>query len=114
MILVIGGYAAGKKEYVRSLGYQEEDFTTDPQEEKPVVYGLETRAAQAGEGWESLVPGLVEKEVVICQEVGSGVIPLEKEARQMREYTGRLCTALAEQADRVVRLFCGVPTIIKE
>ena len=32
----------------------------------------------------------------------------------MREYTGRLCTALAEQADRVVRLFCGIPTIIKE
>lgn len=114
MILVIGGYAAGKKEYVRSLGYQEEDFTTDPQEEKPVVYGLETLAAQVGEGWESLVPGLVEKEVVICQEVGSGVIPLEKEARQMREYTGRLCTALAEQAGRVVRLFCGIPTIIKE
>ena len=51
MILVIGGYAAGKKEYVRSLGYQEEDFTTDPREEKPVVYGLEALAAQAGEEW---------------------------------------------------------------
>ena len=114
MILVIGGYAAGKKEYVRSLGYQDEDFTIDPREEKPVVWGLEALAAQAGEGWESLVPGLVEKEVVICQEVGSGVIPLEKEARQMREYTGRLCIVLAEQADRVVRLFCGIPTIIKE
>ena len=83
----------------------------------PPILGKKSRwstAAQAGEGWESLVPGLVEKEVVICQEVGSGVIPLEKEARQMREYTGRLCTALAEQADRVVRLFCGIPTIIKE
>ena len=79
-----------------------------------MVYGLEALAAQVGEGWESLVPGLVAKEVVICQEVGSGVIPLEKEARQMREYTGRLCTVLAEQADRVVRLFCGIPTIIKE
>ena len=114
MILVVGGYAAGKKEYVKSLGYEEGDFTTDPWEEKPVLYGVEALAAQAGEEWEGLVPRLEEKEVIICQEVGSGVIPLEREARQMREYTGRLCSALAEKAERVVRLFCGIPTIIKE
>lgn len=114
MILVIGGYAAGKREYVKSLGYGEGDFSADPREEKPVVYGLETLAAQAGEQWESLVPLLSQKEVVVCQEVGGGVVPLDETARQMREYTGRLCTALAERADRVVRVFCGIPTVIKE
>ena len=51
--------------------------------------------------------------MVVCDEVGSGVIPLEKARRLGREATGRLCCQLAKEATRVVRLVAGIPTVIK-
>ena len=62
----------------------------------------------------ALLPALLEKEIVICNEVGSGVIPMDPKQRQSREMTGRLCILLAQRAEKVVRLICGIPQIIKE
>ena len=50
---------------------------------------------------------------MVCDEVGSGVIPLQREQREFREATGRLCIALAREASQVVRLVCGIPQVIK-
>ena len=33
--------------------------------------------------------------------------------RAARERAGRLCCLLAERADTVVRVFCGIPKVIK-
>lgn len=51
--------------------------------------------------------------VVICDEVGCGVVPLRREERQWRETTGRLCCQLAQQAERVDRVLCGLAQRIK-
>lgn len=51
--------------------------------------------------------------VVICREIGCGVVPMDRAEREWREDTGRLCCVLAEQADTVVRLCCGIPTALK-
>ena len=51
--------------------------------------------------------------VVICDEVGCGVVPLHPEQRQWREATGRLCCTLAQQAQRVDRVLCGLAQRIK-
>jgi len=51
--------------------------------------------------------------VVVCDEVGSGVIPLEKRDREAREATGRLCVLLAREAERVVRVVAGIPVVLK-
>ena len=51
--------------------------------------------------------------VILCNEVGSGVVPMDREERAWRERVGRTCCALAEQAERVERLFCGIPTVLK-
>lgn len=51
--------------------------------------------------------------VIICDEVGCGVVPLRREERQWREATGRLCCTLAQQADRVDRVLCGLSQRIK-
>ena len=56
---------------------------------------------------------LLQKEVVICNEVGCGLVPVDPAERERRERTGRLCIELAKQADRVIRVVCGVGTIIK-
>ncbi|MBS6323232.1 MAG: bifunctional adenosylcobinamide kinase/adenosylcobinamide-phosphate guanylyltransferase, partial [Clostridium sp.] len=45
--------------------------------------------------------------------VGSGVIPVERNVRLGREAAGRLCVLLAKDAEAVVRMVCGIPTIIK-
>lgn len=62
---------------------------------------------------QELYDALADKEVVICNEVGSGVIPVERNVRLGREAAGRLCVLLAKDAEAVVRMVCGIPTIIK-
>ncbi len=52
-------------------------------------------------------------EVIICDEVGSGIIPAEENDRLMREYTGRLLAELSNRCEKVIRLYYGIPVIIK-
>ena len=51
--------------------------------------------------------------VVIATEVGGGVVPVEPEIREAREAAGRLACLLADRADTVVRVFCGLPLVLK-
>lgn len=51
--------------------------------------------------------------VVVIQEVGCGIVPLEKEERIWSETVGRCGCILAEHADVVIRMVCGIPTVIK-
>ncbi len=51
--------------------------------------------------------------VVVCAELGYGIVPMEKFERFRREMTGRVCVCLAEKADLVVRVVCGIGTPIK-
>ncbi len=51
--------------------------------------------------------------LVLIDEIGCGIVPLEQEERRWREYTGWCGCLLAEQAKAVVRLCCGCPAVIK-
>lgn len=113
MILVIGARASGKRAYVESLGYTAEQIADGVLEDKPVLYNLQDITMADPEGAPALLEALLRKEVVVCDEVGSGVIPLEKARRLGREATGRLCCQLAKEATRVVRLVAGIPTVLK-
>ena len=113
MILILGGAASGKRTYLESLGYKPEDIADGVLDDKKALYGLEKLVAADPERAEALLPALLEKEAVACCEVGSGVIPMHYEQRRAREATGRLCVQLAAQADKVVRLVAGIPTLIK-
>ena len=113
MMLILGGAASGKRTYLLSLGYGPEDIADGVLDEKKVLYGLEKLVFADPEGAQALLPALLQKEVVVCAEVGSGVIPIRYEQRQARETTGRLCVQLAAQAEKVVRLVAGIPTVIK-
>lgn len=126
MILVIGGASSGKREYVMSeYGFSPEDLAdaviSDKSangdksaiSDKPVIYNLQDLAAQNPGQYKMLVPELVKKQVVICNEVGCGIVPLSAFEREIRESTGRLCIILAQKADRVIRIVCGIPSVIK-
>lgn len=113
MILVLGSEGAGKKEYVLSLGYAEEDFSCEPEASAKVAYHVEAKVFEDPDSIEDLYKVLLGKEVVICNEVGSGIIPAEYRLRRGREQTGRLCVLLAKEAEQVVRIVCGIPQRIK-
>ncbi|MDO4568264.1 MAG: bifunctional adenosylcobinamide kinase/adenosylcobinamide-phosphate guanylyltransferase [Clostridia bacterium] len=113
MVLIIGSQASGKREYAMSLGYAECDMADAVLDERPVLYNLQDMVARAPECAPALLEALLEKQAVICNEVGSGIIPVNARDRSSREQTGRLCVLLAQRAERVVRLVCGIPMVIK-
>ena len=114
MILVVGGAGAGKLDYVKSLGYSDCDIADGLIDERKVVYHLQNIVLNDPDCAPDLLESLLTKEVVVCNEVGSGIVPLSARERLAREATGRLCIRLAARATRVVRLVCGVATVIKE
>lgn len=60
--------------------------------------------------------GLLEKcrgRIIIADEIGCGIIPLEKSDRIYREALGRFLCDLASLSEIVIRVTCGIPTFIK-
>lgn len=49
----------------------------------------------------------------ICTDTSRGVVPLEKEARQLRDTCGRLYQKLCTEAQTVIRVWYGIPQILK-
>ena len=66
--------------------------------------------------WQDWCMHLAERQpalVILLDEVGSGIIQMEAEARRYRELVGRVGCMLAAQADTVVRVVCGIGVQIK-
>ena len=112
MILVLGGIASGKRTYVASLGYDESQMSDSIASSAPVLCGLQDMLREGPLSEEEL-EALQRKEVVVCCEVGQGVVPLDPSDRAWRELVGRTCARLARHV-RVVRMVCGIPVTIKE
>lgn len=104
MILVVGGRGSGKREYARSLGCAESEMQAD----------LHLLLRERTDVTEEFLETLLRKKVVLCNEVGSGIVPMEAEERAYRDRVGRVCARLAARAERVVRMCCGIPVCIKE
>ncbi|HJC41361.1 MAG TPA: bifunctional adenosylcobinamide kinase/adenosylcobinamide-phosphate guanylyltransferase [Candidatus Intestinimonas pullistercoris] len=116
MILLIGGAGQGKLAYaLEKTGLGEADVARDPvsARTRPIFAGLETWVrAHPGAGLGDLLE--VNPDVVIlCDEVGCGVVPVDPSERVWREEVGRLCCALAQKAGRVERIFCGLSMVLK-
>ena len=72
---------------------------------------------QAGSDLADLAAELIEKNpdvVLVSDEVGYGVVPIDAFDRAYREIVGRICTELAAHSGKVIRVVCGVGTVIKE
>lgn len=52
-------------------------------------------------------------QLLISDEIGYGLVPIDDFEREYREFHGRVMTELAERADCVERVVCGVPQRIK-
>ncbi len=52
-------------------------------------------------------------QLLISDEIGYGLVPIDDFEREYREFHGRVMTELAEKADCVERVVCGIPQRIK-
>ena len=113
MILVIGGLASGKREYLHTLGYADSEIAEATLDDKPAVTEAQELVRAELIDRTALVDALAKKDVVVCREVGSGIVPLDAGERAWRERAGRLACELAAQANAVVRLTCGIAQTLK-
>ena len=51
--------------------------------------------------------------IVIMDEIGGGIIPLEKSERIWRETVGKAGCIIAENSEKVIRMICGISHILK-
>lgn len=107
MVLITGPLMSGKKEFARNwLSCKGLEFDSN------AVWDVQDRVT-AETDLEALAQQLARYPVVIATEVGGGVVPMDAQERSRREAAGRLACLLAQRADTVVRLFCGLPTVLK-
>ncbi|MBR6399965.1 MAG: bifunctional adenosylcobinamide kinase/adenosylcobinamide-phosphate guanylyltransferase [Firmicutes bacterium] len=107
MILVIGGAFQGKTEFAKSR------FCAD-EAEIFNAFHLKIRETMKNGGDISAVTESAKKfKIVISDEVGSGIIPLDKFDRDWRETVGRELCKIAACADEVWRVSCGMGQKIK-
>lgn len=103
-VLIIGGAHQGKAALARAL-----------YPALPLVENLHVRVREelaAGRDPLALLDSL-RGHAITCDEVGCGVIPIDCADEAYREAVGRLCCALAAEADAVVRVTAGIPQYIK-
>lgn len=124
MYVIIGGAFQGKLEYAKAQfglsdsdifecsEYSEPDFSKRCLDhiERYALYcirnGIEPKVSM--EQWLNR-----ENAVLICEDIFCGVVPLDEEMRACREAAGRLLSYAAGKADGVVRMFCGLPQVLK-
>lgn len=109
--MIIGGARCGKRAYAAQLGYGSEQMS-NRLDDAPVLYDLQALLRQSVD-YEALLLALCQKQVVICNEIGCGVVPVDEAERAWREAVGRTCCALALKAEMVVRVQCGIGVVIK-
>lgn len=124
MMLVVGGCFQGKTDYAcKTFGIdrcESSDGAVCPLEE---LYGTKLlyhfheyirRLMEAGQEFD--LNRLLKENpdiVLVSNELGYGVVPVNRFDREYREKTGRVCCQLARHAWEVHRVVCGIGTVIK-
>lgn len=107
MTFITGPLWSGKRDFAcRLLGCTREELSAR------AVWDVQALAAGCRD-LEALADRLAAHEAVILTEEGGGVVPADPAQRAAREAAGRLACLLAERAGCVVRVFCGLPLVLK-
>lgn len=124
MKMIIGGAFQGKYEYAKQNFRIKEwiDGSQCKEEEIFQCQGINhfheyiKRQLLKGNSVENLAEELILKNpdiIIISDEIGSGVVPIDRFEREYREKVGRICTKLASFSLEVHRIVCGVGMVIK-
>jgi adenosyl cobinamide kinase/adenosyl cobinamide phosphate guanylyltransferase len=127
MKLIIGGYAQGKLTYVINKYNIEKDKIWDSELPKDIEELNGTIVINHLNNWIRLQiknNGNPEEKItnftknypdciIISDEIGNGIVPIDKFEREYRERTGRIQIELARKATEVERVICGIGQKIK-
>ena len=123
MILIFGGAYQGKLDYAKA------NFKVNnicdcgekgaPDFEADVICGIEDfvmdctkKGLEARDFFEENRESWKDR-ILVITDTSQGVVPVDKDVRNFREMNGRLLLYLAGEADRVIRVFCGIGKDIK-
>lgn len=111
MELIIGGVSQGKLEYATDvLKIKESDIIAGLQD---IIRAMLEKRVDADVEIMKIIeakPGCV----IICNEIGCGLVPVEPSEREYRDTVGKICCKLAARAVRVHRVISGIGTVIKD
>lgn len=123
MILIVGGTVQGKLNYALSTYRKTLDDVADNAADAhhKAIFNhfhlyVRNQLAQGSTDLTAELEALLTANpdiIILCDEIGCGVVPIDRFERIYRETTGRLCCMLAARAERVERVFCGIATTIK-
>ena len=127
MKLVIGGYAQGKLFYVLEKYGLQEDVVWDgilpdhiiPEQKTVVInhlhHWVKNRILDGGYPEKEMEAFLNDSRdcILISDEIGNGIVPLDAFEREYRERMGRILILLAKRAEEVERVICGIGQKIK-
>lgn len=126
MILIFGGAYQGKLDYAKKIAAAGEDirihdcsasgeldFTAE------IIYNIENFVKECAEAdieaadffrrnkdkWQD--------SILIITDISQGIVPIDSLQRKYREMNGRLMLYLAEEAQEVHRVFCGLGKQVK-
>lgn len=116
---IFGGAFNGKYDRIISLGYKSSDIFDCKVEnianigDKKCVYNIQNLLLNDMFSVENVLEKLKNAEIVVCDDVSSGIVPLNKQDRIYRDNVGKLCCILTEKAEIVERVYFGIPMVIK-
>lgn len=126
MIFVIGGKDNGKLKFVlEKYNLKDRDVYygdgTKEYNNETVIYNFHLiikKLIKDGKSQKEIldyVKDILKKEelIIISNEIGYGIVPIEKEDRLFRESCGRICCYIAKEAEEVYRIVYGIGTKIK-
>lgn len=126
MWLITGGAYQGKLEYALKIGSVKEESMVNGATcayeellEKPLVNRFQLwikRMLLQEKDVNLLVEQIIQMNpelIVIVDELGCGIVPIDDFDRNYREITGRICCKIAKEAKEVHRVMCGIGTVIK-
>ena len=110
MVLIIGGSYQGKTEYARETFPEARFFNQLHLFIKKRLSEGKNPQEILSEIHESISEG---QWVLIADEIGNGVVPMDETDRTWREVCGRIMIELAKEATEVHRVVCGIGQRIK-
>ncbi len=118
MIIYIGGSFQGQAEIAeKETGLKPQVVSREMALSAPAINDFhELLRGLAPAEARAFAEALIEKNpdtVIVADEVGMGVVPMEPEGRLWREAVGRAICLLAASAQSVTRVTCGIPVRIK-
>lgn len=114
MIFIVGGAYQGKTEYAEKnwQGYHIVNRYNHVVKEQ-LLAGEKPVEQTAVMLEQAKLDGIFPELVIISDELGYGLVPMDVDARIYREINGRVNCLLAQEADQVIRVTAGIGTRIK-